>query len=58
MFFILFWKSYVLVNGCNAGGSLTCVNSAICLTNGTCQCTYGFTGTTCQTCNTNLAYKQ
>ncbi len=40
--------------GCQAGGSLSCLNDGICLKegkkNGTCECKIGFTGLTCHKC--------
>ena len=35
--------------GCNAGGSLTCLNGGTCQSSGSCLCLSGFSGLTCAT---------
>ncbi len=40
------------VLGCVAGGQYACLNNGVCNTNnGVCQCGFGYTGSTCATCN-------
>ena len=36
--------------GCNTGGYLSCQNEGMCLENGNCNCSFGFSGPTCSTC--------
>ena len=41
---------YLLVIGCLASASLSCLNDGRCLPNGLCDCKYGFSGPTCSEC--------
>ncbi len=40
----------IVVIGCKANGSLSCVNDGKCTKNGTCECKLGHIGETCFTC--------
>ncbi len=39
--------------GCNAGGSLSCINGGKCLESGECECPLGFTGSSCHNCESD-----
>jgi hypothetical protein len=43
-------KISVLDAGCLANKSLSCQNEGICMSNGLCDCKYGFGGPTCSDC--------
>jgi hypothetical protein len=36
--------------GCNTGECLSCMNGGNCMKSGYCECIFGYTGSTCQTC--------
>ena len=36
--------------GCQAKGTLSCLNGGTCLSNGFCSCIYGYKGSTCEKC--------
>ena len=48
--FITYKTRFFQDNGCNFGGVFTCLNDGQCLSNGSCECTLGFSGITCLTC--------
>jgi hypothetical protein len=48
--FKIFLFIFHLVIGCNVGKSLSCMNGGICQVNGVCECEFGYTGSTCESC--------
>jgi hypothetical protein len=37
-------------DGCNKGGWWSCLNNAVCLFDGTCECVGGYFGSSCEEC--------